>query len=90
MLFRELQTVKIIKKMSNIRNSVVLLTIKNSKNIEVHGSLKSIERKKLKYKRHSVDGFKEKYLTCSVIDYSGGVYEDENYIIEKKLIIKNR
>jgi len=80
--------------MSKTRTNVwVLIQKNNTEQIEIHGSIKSISRKELKLKRHSVDGVKIKTLTYSILNQEvkiNGYYEDEDYHIYRNGIIKNK
>jgi hypothetical protein len=80
--------------MSNPRSRVLVLVRKNTvENPEVYGSLKSINRAGINIKRTTADGIKIRPLTSAIISnemQSKGVYEDDEYLIYRTEIIKNK
>jgi len=80
--------------MAKTRTTAWILIFKTyMQKIEVHGSIKSISRKELKFKRHSIDGHKIKILTYAILNQEikvNGYYEDEDYHIYRTEIIKNK
>ena len=67
--------------------------IEHKGNIEIHNSLKSIERKNLIYNKETKDGIKETKINARLISKSVknfGYYIDNNYKIYQSQIINNK